>query len=561
MNQEFTITKFKFKNFRPFKTWQEFSPKKLNIFIGPNNSGKSSLSELIKMCSGDFPNNLNIQAKNLRAKRFENLTIDSKYPIEIKLELELSPSAQTANNEPNKVYGFELSNRIEVHLKYQLTTDEFPVREIRICEIEITDLERGVLIMNGRRGRYADGNFHQSDGDSYYINWSQYYEPYLNKYNSRRINFPPKGERKITSNEVKPFLNNHNIGEHRDFLDKFNRLWVESTPIPYPLYDQKEFGFIMSPRMNDYSLQNIFSPRDIVDPFKQYQNPSDDRGNGLNRESLNDYLDNILNDGIENVNLKAFAGYQYYFLFNIHSLILNLQEIFPATIDVNIDKIIQSELYLRNELEVYSAYFTEPSSYYDRVLIEKWLAELGIADKIIKEELAEDYIRILLNRNGRNVSMNLLGRGTQQVVILITALLNRFPRISANGRNRNAGFEGNINYMYFLQEPETSLHPKYQSKLADLFIEAIKNSDRILFVETHSEFLIRKLQYLVAKKEIRNEDIQLVYFEEVLKTSESGKIREIPIRKDGFLLDQFGPGFFDESAKWTFELFKLQSEN
>ena len=56
-----------------------------------------------------------------------------------------------------------------------------------------------------------------------------------------------------------------------------------------------------------------------------------------------------------------------------------------------------------------------------------------------------------------------------------------------------------------------------------MFIETSEKFNIQFFIETHSEYLIRKLQYLTAKKEIKPEDSVIYYFnhpDEVAKGAE-----------------------------------------
>ena len=58
-----------------------------------------------------------------------------------------------------------------------------------------------------------------------------------------------------------------------------------------------------------------------------------------------------------------------------------------------------------------------------------------------------------------------------------------------------------------IEEPEIHLHPKYQSLLADMFLEAYKTYNIHFIIETHSEYLIRESQVLVSKMGfVNNED-------------------------------------------------------
>lgn len=122
-----------------------------------------------------------------------------------------------------------------------------------------------------------------------------------------------------------------------------------------------------------------------------------------------------------------------------------------------------------------------------------------------------------------------------------------------------------------IEEPESNLHPKFQSLLADLFVELafnnknesglpkVLNDERILngfnfIIETHSEYLIRKLQYLTAKREILPDNSIIHYISE-------GQVRTINIKPNGQLTKPFGSGFTDESSRWIKEMFMFYNQN
>ena len=109
-----------------------------------------------------------------------------------------------------------------------------------------------------------------------------------------------------------------------------------------------------------------------------------------------------------------------------------------------------------------------------------------------------------------------------------------------------------------IEEPEAHLHPAFQSKLADMFIEAARTFNIQFIIETHSEYLIRKLQYLTAKGEIKPEDTAIYYF----YPPDDGppgedQVKRIDILKDGRLSSPFGEGFYDESARLMIELMNI----
>ena len=85
-----------------------------------------------------------------------------------------------------------------------------------------------------------------------------------------------------------------------------------------------------------------------------------------------------------------------------------------------------------------------------------------------------------------------------------------------------------------IEEPETNLHPALQSKLADLFIECYEKYDIQFIIETHSEYLIRKLQYLIAKKDFKAEDAVIYNFRKATEENEE-IVKRIDINEDGGL--------------------------
>ncbi len=84
----------------------------------------------------------------------------------------------------------------------------------------------------------------------------------------------------------------------------------------------------------------------------------------------------------------------------------------------------------------------------------------------------------------------------------------------------------------------------------------VDNMPRIV-IETHSEYLIRKLQYLVASRKVKPNYLKIYYFSGNPKSKQF--ITEMVIDKYGYLEPEFGSGFFDESSKIITELWKERS--
>lgn len=97
------------------------------------------------------------------------------------------------------------------------------------------------------------------------------------------------------------------------------------------------------------------------------------------------------------------------------------------------------------------------------------------------------------------------------------------------------------------------MHPFSQSRLADFFVELIRNG-RIIIVETHSEYLILRLRYHVLKNNINEKDIIINFFQNKGGTKISlGKI-------SGYGSLQYPEDFRDETQKLLDDLMNAALE-
>ena len=191
--------------------------------------------------------------------------------------------------------------------------------------------------------------------------------------------------------------------------------------------------------------------------------------------------------------------------------------------------------------------------------------------------------------------------------------------ISKNGKKRRLGdlSKGEVRIVAlslmklfgsnFIEEPENSLHPKFQSIVGTYLAEEIGGVNNLLLnsdyaptsstpfsvVETHSEYLIRSIQLSVAAhyKKFKNSDkvflpegtiddqgfmlledtdveflpfsklngITISYFN--IEEDGTTTIKDMGLREDGMLSESFGPGFFDESVSLTTQLLQLHNNN
>lgn len=193
--------------------------------------------------------------------------------------------------------------------------------------------------------------------------------------------------------------------------------------------------------------------------------------------------------------------------------------------------------------------------------------------RVINGDEWGELIKIEVFADNQWVPLSSLGFGTANIILKIVQLIKH-------------------NNMLIVEEPEANLHPSLQSKLADFIVltTELKNhhdvrnpfsrplaedqqhlviegnqiniSGATKIIETHSEYFIRRLQFLVASSEspLTEDDVQIYYFNNPLEEDfdPAKQIIDIKIQKNGSLSENFGSGFMDEADNIALELYLLQ---
>lgn len=187
-------------------------------------------------------------------------------------------------------------------------------------------------------------------------------------------------------------------------------------------------------------------------------------------------------------------------------------------------------------------FYDNDRKYFDKVLE---ILEIEGSLEIVRYENVISVIYI--KQKDKDVALADLGFGFSQLIPIVLKIINT---VESNSE------------ILIIEEPEANLHPNLQSKLADIFALTVKTFPRLnLIIETHSEYLIRKLQYLTAKGDISPDDTSIYYFNaDKYVSPQEPKVKQIEIRENGNLSDTFGPGFYDETTRLQFNLMKLNQE-
>jgi Uncharacterized conserved protein len=143
--------------------------------------------------------------------------------------------------------------------------------------------------------------------------------------------------------------------------------------------------------------------------------------------------------------------------------------------------------------------------------VESYFKQMGIAEKIqiyLREDTQRSFeFKLKTVNSKRGVNFKDVGCGTSQVLpIVVQSLMAKDESL------------------VILEQPEVHLHPKTQAELADFFVEIASQNKRFL-LETHSDYLIERLRFHVAKGHLRPEDLFIYYVDYNPQTISSEVIR------------------------------------
>ena len=221
----------------------------------------------------------------------------------------------------------------------------------------------------------------------------------------------------------------------------------------------------------------------------------------------------------------------------------------------------KTQLLSLNKSNEWARKIDKERTYVPGFFVDKWLKKLKIGKSlnIIEDEDglgAKVFIRKDSNKRGYPLADE--GYGVTQ---LVTILLNIEVEILQDQIKKVQKYISNDNETTLvptisLEEPEVSLHPSLQSKLADIFLDAYKSHGIHFIIETHSEYMIRRTQAFVAnyktKEEFASNPFSVIYI------GPNGGAYNLEYLETGRFNRSFGPGFFDEATRSSMEILKRE---
>lgn len=203
---------------------------------------------------------------------------------------------------------------------------------------------------------------------------------------------------------------------------------------------------------------------------------------------------------------------------------------------------IQQRIY---HISLENSEFEDSIWVYHNDIRKRRVKQVFFKEELVRFEIGDDFRTRVIDgssivaevlREGEWTNIADLGFGIVQLIPIII-------KIAAN--------LGEKKYL-LIEEPGSHLHPNYQSLLADLIVKAIKK-DVYFIIETHSEYLIRRLQYLVSEEKINSDKVSIFYLNAINNISEEvSQLERIIIQSDGYIEEEgfkkFWKGFYDEAT-------------
>ena len=179
-----------------------------------------------------------------------------------------------------------------------------------------------------------------------------------------------------------------------------------------------------------------------------------------------------------------------------------------------------------------------------RDAVNDWFYQIDIpyeldVIKLGEASLAGEHITISLTdkRTDTQVTLADVGYGINQILPVIIEGI--------------ASQEGDI---LCVEQPEIHLHPRLQANIADLMIDTIADEPgkrKQWIVETHSELLIRRIRTRIAQGDISPSDVSVLYVDPDDGDCEGSSIKQLRLDENGYWLDEWPHGFFDDGYKQT----------
>lgn len=543
-----------FKNFRRFENFDDMKLGKINIFVGRNNAGKSTVMKAIELFKGNLKH------------------------------MSYVPNRED-NNNMRPVFAFDTEETAEIHID---NFDRALYRNAKRKEITLTAGYNGFhveIVLDGVNMRkedsfisvpYSSIHFWNEDmnvsldfGNKHLV--AKFYgatkgrpsqvrieKMRLAHYNSIRIRYNNdlcRLNEEIASADKSDIAKIGSLTTNKSQLEvKLKKLEIEISKIN-KLID-KEYNIDKQDLLIDIENMYDFSEIQSDNIFEQvFDNMIE-----FSQEDLN--VDGRTAEGRKLLQMQELIDEYTDFLedcsYNVSKRLSQFQtEYVPA------HAASQKVIFLKDDKNDFLSstlssfcklHFYKKDAEWK--FIKKWMDDehFGIGyDFEIEEIQGAGYMVKIIDGKADKKGIDLADKGVGTIQLM--TLLLRLAVIM-----RGSTFGTTI----LIEEPEQNIHPKLQEKLADLLLDfhnecEKKHKNVQLIVETHSECLTRRIQNIVAEANDTGKEnpFNVYYFDSESKDEPWYKME---FARTGGFKRPFGDGFYGVAAKLDFEILRREME-
>lgn len=529
------MERIKIKNFRKIEGTWELDLAPITFFTGPNNSGKSSVLKAIMALDdfGDSDNHLELtfDGRNRRKHKIDSYTnavnwfSQDKDNLDMEFEFDHAGYEVFVSFTPLVWENQKLLRGGVKHLFFQRQRDKAKLHLERKSPVEYQFYAEGDFFERRRKGEEYDD---------------------YNQHLQLRMRFQGEVNELLKKKEILKETDPDYIAINQDITQLTKKLNQINKQIKRNEEQKKNEDLIFSPSLllEDFAGDKLSIDRMIRESFSRYFKNNEQELGLSNRQDyyramrLGESLQEALNFRVEHLSPQRNS---------------------------------QIRLYVNDETStdiygIINEHFNDPIPKKSKAgyFIKKWMErfDVGIDYNISPVQGVASIVQI--KEGGKWINLVDKGFGAGQIFSIILRIA---MTIHQNRKSTKRHFSRrNFTPIILIEEPETNLHPRLQSLLTDLFLEAFQEHGVRFIVETHSEYVLRRSQvlvkegkdryktfstsYLDSETNLSNSSFEVYYFDE-----EKGPYK-MGYREDGVFVNEFGSGFFDVAARDALKLLK-----
>lgn len=177
-----------------------------------------------------------------------------------------------------------------------------------------------------------------------------------------------------------------------------------------------------------------------------------------------------------------------------------------------------------------------------RERVNSWLSKFGL--KVDVSTIQDVVHQLKIHQHSLDLDITDVGFGISQILPIVVQ-----------------GFLSFSDSLTMVEQPEIHLHPKMQADLADLFIDIVsgevdsrkragrkrENKQKYLLIETHSEYLLKRLMRRIKEGRISSERVAVYFIEPPKEEGDPSQVVEKEVSHEGFF--EWPKDFYEGEVK------------